>query len=79
MMRVVSPVNLNVDEFLELVLMWHCAGDVPFDRSDTSAFIEDSHFGEFLMSVNHWALRMGVHPPTRSEIVKRLYTICCSS
>ena len=75
MMKATARTRLNLDEFLEIVLMWHCSGDIPMNRQTTCEFIEDSHFGEFHMSVRHWALRLGVEPPTRSEIVKGLHSL----
>lgn len=75
MMKATTRSCVDLTEFLEIVLMWHCSGDIPMDRASTCSFIEDPHFGEFLMSVNHWARRFGVKHPTRSEIVKALHEL----
>jgi hypothetical protein len=75
MMKAMTRSRVDLKEFLEIVLMWHCNGDIPMDRASTSAFIEDLHFGEFLMSVQHWATRFGVKQPTRTEIVQTLHKL----
>ncbi len=75
MMKATSRTKIDLKEFLEIVLMWHCSGDIPMNRQTTSEFIEDSHFGEFLMSVQHWAKRFGVVNPSRTDIVKTLHQL----
>lgn len=75
MMKATTRSNIHLEEFLEIVIMWHCSGDIPMNRQTTCEFIEDSHFGEFLMSVNHWAHRFGVSQPTRTEVVQMLHKL----
>jgi hypothetical protein len=75
MMKAITRTELDLKEFLEIVLMWHCSGDIPMNRTTTCEFIEDAHFGEFMMSVQHWARRFGVTTPTRAEIVQMLHQL----
>ena len=75
MMKATTRSKIDLKEFLEIVVMWHCSGDIPMNRQSTCEFIEDSHFGEFLMSVQHWATRFGVKHPTRTEIVQTLHNL----
>lgn len=75
MMKATTRSKIELTEFLEIVLMWHCSGDIPMDRTSTVAFIEDEHFAEFLMGVSHWARRFGVNEPSRTEIVKTLHQL----
>lgn len=74
-MKIATQPRATLKEFLELVLMWHCSGDIPMDRVTTSIFIEDDHFAEFLMSVQHWCKEFGLTVPTRNDIVKTLYQL----
>lgn len=76
MMKAIAQSRVDLQEFLEIVLMWHTSGDTPLTRPDMTAFIEAEHFGEFMMSTNHWASRFGVSPPSRASVVKTLYTLC---
>jgi hypothetical protein len=75
MMKATTRSKIELKEFVEIVLMWHCSGNIPMDRADTSAFIEDDHFGEFLMAVAHWAKRFGVTEPSRTDVVKTLHQL----
>lgn len=75
MMKATTRTKIDLKEFLEIVLMWHCSGDIPMNRVTTSEFIEDSHFGEFMMSVKHWAARFGVATPSRTEVVQVLHQL----
>lgn len=74
-MKATTQSRVDLKDFLEIVLMWHCSGDIPMDRESTVRFIEQPHFAEFLMSINHWARRFGVKCPTRSEVVKTLHQL----
>lgn len=74
-MKIATQPRTSLKEFLELVLMWHCNGDIPMDRVSTSNFIEDEHFAEFLMSVQHWCKEFGLAMPKRSDIVKTLHQL----
>lgn len=74
-MKTTGYAAIDLQEFLEIVLMWHCSGDIPMDRKSTAEFIETDTFSEFLMSVKHWARRFGVKVPTTAEIVKTLYAL----
>lgn len=75
MMKATTRSQIDLKEFLEIVIMWHCSGDIPMDRTSTVQFIEQPEFGEFLLSVQHWAQRFGVKRPTRTEIVKTLHQL----
>jgi hypothetical protein len=75
MMKATTRSRVDLQEFLEIVLMWHCSGDIPMDRVATIEFIERLEFSEFLMSVQHWSSRFGVKPPSRSEIVRTLHQL----
>lgn len=77
-MKATTRSQIDLQEFLEIVLMWHCSGDIPMNRATTSEFIEDGHFGEFLMSVQHWARRFGVKSPSRTDVVKTLHQLYIS-
>lgn len=79
MMRAISHASISLNELLEIVLMWHTSGDIPMDRKSMTEFIEDSHFGEFIMSVNHWCGRMGLAHPSKANVVKTLYTLLSDS
>lgn len=75
MIVVARPIVPELSEFLELVLMWHKSGDVPMDRSSTVEFIEDGHFCEFEMSLQHWCKVFGFSVPRRADVVKALHTL----
>jgi len=75
-MKAISDPRLDLEQFLELVLMWHCAGDIPMNRVDTSTFIEDdTRFPEFLLSVYFMCNEFGLEKPTTSEIVRTLHKL----
>lgn len=74
-MQATSTPTIDLDDFLELVIMWHCAGDIPMDMGQTIEFIERSEFTQFLESVDLWADKMGVQRPSRTEVVKTLHTL----
>lgn len=75
MMKTNGHSRVDLSEFLEIVLMWHTSGDIPMDRHSMTEFIEDDHFSEFMMSVQHWCGRMGLIYPTKTAVVKMLYTL----
>ena len=74
-MKATTQANIDLKEFLELVIMWHCAGDIPMNRKTTSEFIEDSYFAEFLQSVSYWSHKLGLEKPSRSDIVRTLHLL----
>jgi hypothetical protein len=74
-MTAVSPPRADLYGFLEIVLMWHCHGNIPMTRISTCEFIEDSHFPEFLQSVLYWCKEFGLELPTRSDVVKTLHQL----
>jgi hypothetical protein len=74
-MKVADRPRITLYEFLELVLMWHCSGDIPMDRVSMCTFIEDEHFAEFLMSVQHWCGVLGLTIPDRSDVIKTLHQL----
>lgn len=74
-MKTTGLSDVTVDEFLEMVIMWHCAGDIPMDRVQTVEFIERHEFADFLQSVHFWAKRFGLEPPSRSAVVRSLHTL----
>lgn len=78
-MKAVSTSNVELDEFLEIVIMWHCAGDIPMDRQQTVEFIERYEFADFLQSVQHWATTLGLAVPSRSAVVRALHTLYAHS
>lgn len=67
--------EIDLQEFLEIVIMWHTSGDIPMTREATSEFIEDKNFSEFMTAVKHWSRKFGVRPPTQSAVVKTLYDL----
>lgn len=75
MMKATVHATVDLKEFLEIVLMWHCAGNIPMNRQSTCEFIEDPFFAEFLQSVRYWAARFGVQEPSRSEVVRVLHEL----
>lgn len=75
MMKAVSDPRTDLTQFLELVIMWHCAGDVPMNRVSTSKFIEDDNYPNFLQSVYFWCHEFGLEIPSHSSIVKALYEL----
>lgn len=74
-MKSVSTCDVTTAEFLEVVIMWHCAGDIPMDRVQTVEFIERPEFTDFLQSVHFWAKRFGVEPPSHSDVVRTLHRL----
>ena len=70
-----SPPRTNLREFLELIIMWHCSGDIPMDRAATSTFIESDGFPDFVMSVHWWCRELGLVEPKTSEIVRDLHLL----
>lgn len=74
-MAVLSCPRVEIKDFVEIVLMWHCSGDIPMNRCDTARFIECVEFSDFLDSIDMWALRMGLRTPTRSDVVKTLHLL----
>lgn len=74
-MTAISPPRTDLYGFLELVLMWHCHGDIPMTRTSTCEFIEDDNFGEFLQSVQFWCKEFGLKIPTRSDVIKTLHLL----
>lgn len=75
-MKAVSDPRLDLEQFLEVVIMWHTSGDVPMNRVDTTEFIEDEgRFANFLLSVQFMANEFGLEQPTRSQIVRTLYRL----
>lgn len=74
-MKTVSTPTIQLQEFLELVIMWHCAGDIPMNRQQTAEFIECGYFAEFLRSVHHWADKLGVVVPQRADVIKTLHQL----
>lgn len=76
MMKAVAQPKTDLKQFLEIVLMWHKAGDVPRNRGEMSTFIEDvEDFSSFLMSVLYWTEQFGLRKPTKADIVKTLYQV----
>lgn len=67
--------TLTLHKFLEFVIMWHCSGDVPFDRVATQEFIEDDMFVSFLDSVKTWCKLFGLEEPSKQDIVKALHSL----
>lgn len=75
-MKIAAQPRVELKHFLELVVMWHCNGDIPMDRVSTSEFIEDEErFPEFLMSVQHWAKEFGLVVPKRQDVVRLLHEL----
>ena len=74
-MAVVSDSNTELKEFIELVLMWHCAGDIPMDRASTCAFIEEENFPCFMTSLKEWCSKLGLAMPSRTQVVITLHTL----
>lgn len=75
MMKQVSHLQLDFDEFIEIVMMWHCSGDVPTDHTSTAEFIENHQFANFLISVRYWARCFGAEVPSTTEVVKTLHKL----
>lgn len=76
MMKAVAQPKTDLKHFLEIVLMWHKAGDVPRDRGEMSVFIEDEDdFASFQQSVIFWSSQFGLRRPTKANIVKTLYQV----
>lgn len=73
-MSSVKRPRLELKDFLELLLMWHKAGDVPRDRTEMQEFIEADEFVEYLQAVQFWCNEFGLHHPTRSDVVRTLTT-----
>ena len=75
-MKAVSDPRLDLEQFLELVLMWHCSGDIPMNRVDTCEFIEcEDRFPNFLLSVQFMSNEFGLEQPTRPQIVQTLHKL----
>lgn len=71
----VSQPTTDLESFLEIVLMWHCHGDIPMNRKRTVEFIEDEGFADFLQSVHHWCNEFGLSTPPRTDVVKTLHQL----
>jgi hypothetical protein len=70
-----SP-SISLEKFLEIVLMWHCNGDVPMDRISTQTFIEeDDGFEEFLYSIRACCIAFGLKEPPRREVVMAMHKL----
>lgn len=74
MISVAQP-KTDLYSFLEIVLMWHCHGDIPMTRAQTCAFIEGDGFPEFLNSIQFWCKEFGLSLPTRTDVVKTLHLL----
>lgn len=74
-MTSVAKPRTDLYSFLEIVLMWHCHGDIPMDRITTSEFIENDKFCEFQQSVRFWCKEFGLSQPSDTDIVKTLHLL----
>lgn len=74
-MKAVATPHADLKSFLELVLVWHCFGDIPMTRVDTANFIESDAFERYLESINEWCGKLGLEVPARSLVVKQMYEL----
>lgn len=74
-MTAIAPPRTDLYGFLEIVLMWHCHGDIPMNRISTCEFIENERFPEFLQSVQFWCKEFGLSIPSTTDVVKTLHTL----
>lgn len=74
-MTSVAQPRTDLYSFLEIVLMWHCHGDIPMHRTRMVEFIEDEHFAEFQQSINFWCREFGLSVPSRTDVVKTLHQL----
>lgn len=72
-MKTVSKPSLELNQFVELVLMWFCSGDIPMNRISTQEFIEDDSFIVFFESVKTWSRTLGFECPSKPDVVKSLH------
>lgn len=74
-METISKPSLDLKQFIELVLMWFCSGDIPMSRVDTQLFIECEILLEFVASVHTWCESFGLRKPSKSEIIQTLHLL----
>lgn len=74
-MKTTSKPSLELKQFIELVLMWFCSGDIPMNRVDTQVFIECDVMLEFVTSVHDWCDSFGLSRPPKSEIIQTLHLL----
>ena len=74
-MKTASKPTLELKQFIELVLMWFCSGDIPMNRVDTQLFIECDILLEFVNSVHTWCDSFGLDKPSNAEIIKTLHML----
>lgn len=74
-MTAVSTPRTDLFGFLEIVLMWHCHGDIPMSRISTCEFIESDRFPDFLQSVHYWCTEFGLSIPCNTDVVKTLHLL----
>lgn len=67
--------TITLEKFLELVIMWHCHGDIPMNRVAMQEFIEDDSFIVFLESVKTWCRAFGLTNPPKSDVVRLLHLL----
>jgi len=67
--------TITLHKFLELVIMWHCHGDIPMDRVAMQIFIEDDSFIVFQETVKTWCRSFGLTNPSKADIVRTLHDL----
>lgn len=74
-MKNVSKPSIELEQFVELVLMWFCSGDIPMNRVSTQEFIEDDSFIVFFESIKTWSNTLGVECPLKADVVRTLHSL----
>lgn len=66
---------IELVEFVDLVSMWHCAGNVPMDRQSMCEFIESDDMARLMDSISMWCTKLNVERPSKSQVVKIMHDL----